>query len=107
MLPIAFVSSSHHRSTLKVMVLLFQMMTLLSRCACTALESTLQKVSSLRMRLMFGAAITVLLFMLALFPALQQIFIGALEDAIEQRLAADASSLISAARIAKIGRAHV
>lgn len=61
----------------------------------------ISKVSSLRMRLMFGAAITVLLFMLALFPALQQIFIGALEDAIEQRLAADASSLISAARIAK------
>lgn len=59
------------------------------------------KASSLRMRLMFGAAVTVSVFMLALFPALQQVFTAALEESIEQRLAADASALISAAGIAK------
>ncbi len=59
------------------------------------------KVSSLRVRLMLGAAVTVLLFILALFPALQQVFTSALEESIEQRLAADASALISAARISK------
>lgn len=59
------------------------------------------RVSSLRMRLMVGAAVTVSLFMLALFPALQQVFTSALEESIEQRLAADASALISAARITK------
>lgn len=37
--------------------------------------------------------------MLALFPALQQVFTAALQESIEQRLAADASALISAARI--------
>ena len=58
-----------------------------------------KKVTSLRMRLMLGAAVTVSLFMLALFPALQQVFTQSLEQAIEQRLAADASALISAARI--------
>ncbi len=57
------------------------------------------QASSLRMRLMLGAAVTVSLFMLALFPALQQIFTAALQESIEQRLAADASALISAARI--------
>lgn len=59
------------------------------------------KALSLRMRLMLGAAVTVSLFMLALFPALQQVFTAALEESIEQRLAADASALISAARITK------
>ena len=59
------------------------------------------KASSLRMRLMFGAAFTVSLFMLALFPALQQVFTSALEQSIEQRLAADASALISAASVSK------
>lgn len=58
-----------------------------------------KKVTSLRMRLMLGAAVTVSLFMLALSPALQQVFTQSLEQAIEQRLAADASALISAARI--------
>lgn len=58
-----------------------------------------KKVTSLRMRLMLGAAVTVSLFMLALLPALQQVFTQSLEQAIEQRLAADASALISAARI--------
>lgn len=57
--------------------------------------------SSLRMRLMLGAAVTVLLFILMLFPALQQVFTSALEASIEQRLAADASALISAARVSK------
>jgi two-component system sensor histidine kinase PhoQ len=50
---------------------------------------------------MLGAVVTVLLFMLALFPALQKVFTLALEESIEQRLAADASALISAARISK------
>src|SRR5690554_5430037 len=59
------------------------------------------KTSSLRVRLMLGAALTVLMFILALFPALQQVFTSALEESIEQRLAADASALISAARITK------
>ena len=59
------------------------------------------KTSSLRVRLMLGAAVTVLMFILALFPALQQVFTSALEESIEQRLAADASALISAARITK------
>ena len=59
------------------------------------------KVSSLRVRLMLGAAVTVLVFMLALFPALQQVFTSALEKSIAQRLASDASALISAARISK------
>lgn len=59
------------------------------------------KVSSLRVRLMLGAAVTVSVFMLALFPALQQVFTSALEESIEQRLAADASALISAARISQ------
>ena len=57
------------------------------------------RISSLRMRLMLGAVVTVSLFMLALFPALQQVFTVSLEESIEQRLAADASALISAARI--------
>ena len=56
------------------------------------------KASSLQVRLMLGAAVTVSVFMLALFPALQQVFTSALEESIEQRLAADAS---------EIGRAHV
>ncbi len=59
------------------------------------------KASSLRVRLMLGAAGTVLVFILALFPALQQVFTLALEESIEQRLAADASALISAARISQ------
>lgn len=57
------------------------------------------KASSLQVRLMLGAAVTVSVFMLALFPALQQVFTSALEESIEQRLAADASALISAVRI--------
>lgn len=54
---------------------------------------------SLRTRLMLGAAVLVFVFLLGLYPALQQIFTRALEQAVEQRLAADASALISAAQV--------
>lgn len=55
--------------------------------------------SSLRIRLMLGAAGVAVLFMLALLPALRGAFVIALEQSIEQRLAADASALIAAARV--------
>lgn len=54
---------------------------------------------SLRTHLMLGAGGMAVVFLLGLYPALQQIFTGALEQAIEQRLAADASALVSAARV--------
>lgn len=54
---------------------------------------------SLRLRLMLGAAALAVLFMLALLPVLQRAFVFALEQSIEKRLASDASTLISAARI--------
>ena len=54
---------------------------------------------SLRVRLMIGAATLAILFMLALLPALQRAFSIALEDAIQQRLAADIATLVSSARI--------
>ncbi|MFZ5958514.1 ATP-binding protein [Pseudomonas knackmussii] len=54
---------------------------------------------SLRVRLMIGAATLAILFMLALLPALQRAFSIALEDAIQQRLAADVATLVSSARI--------
>jgi len=54
--------------------------------------------SSLRLRLMFGSAVLAVLFMLALLPALRSAFLIALEQSMENRLAADASTLISAAR---------
>lgn len=54
---------------------------------------------SLRLRLMLGAATLAVLFIIALQQALQQAFSLALEDTIEQRLAADVSTLISAARV--------
>ncbi|MDG9925313.1 MULTISPECIES: ATP-binding protein [unclassified Pseudomonas] len=56
-------------------------------------------IRSLRSRLMLGAAALAVLFMLALLPLLQGAFRNALENVIEQRLAADAATLISAARI--------
>ncbi|CAD5109343.1 ATP-binding protein [Zestomonas carbonaria] len=56
-------------------------------------------IRSLRIRLMIGAAILAVLFMSALLPALQRAFGIALENAIQQRLAADVATLISAARI--------
>lgn len=54
---------------------------------------------SLRVRLMIGAAPLAFLFMLALLPALQRAFSIALENAIQQRLAADIATLVSSARI--------
>lgn len=54
---------------------------------------------SLRLRLMLGAAGLAVLFMLALLPVLSKAFDTAMEQAIEKRLAADASALIAAARI--------
>ncbi|WP_082073328.1 ATP-binding protein [Pseudomonas sp. LFM046] len=55
--------------------------------------------ASLRVRLMLGAAVMAVLFMLALLPALRGAFVIALEQSIQQRLAADASALIAAARV--------
>lgn len=54
---------------------------------------------SLRSRLVLSAAGVTLLFVLALVPALQKAFDHTLEEAIQQRLAADASTLISAATV--------
>jgi len=54
---------------------------------------------SLRLRLMLGAAGLAVLFMLALLPALQGAFSLTFERVIEQRLAADASTLITAAHV--------
>lgn len=63
------------------------------------MRQRVQKSYSLRNRLMLGAAVTVVVFLLGLFPALQQVFTRALEQTVEQRLAADASALVAAARI--------
>ena len=54
---------------------------------------------SLRLRLMLGAAGLAVLFMLALLPVLQAAFSLAFERVIEERLAADANTLITASRI--------
>ncbi|MFF7707767.1 ATP-binding protein [Pseudomonas sp. NPDC007930] len=54
---------------------------------------------SLRLRLMLGAAILSVLFMAGLLPALQSAVSLALKEAIEQRLASDVTTLISAARV--------
>ncbi|MGV8917482.1 MAG: ATP-binding protein [Pseudomonas sp.] len=56
-------------------------------------------IRSLRVRLMLAAATLAVIFMLALLPALQGAYSLALEDAIEQRLASDVTTLISAARV--------
>ena len=56
-------------------------------------------IRSLRIRLMLAAAILAVIFMIALLPALQGAYSLALEDAIEQRLASDVTTLISAARV--------
>lgn len=63
------------------------------------MDQPVKKSYSLRNRLMLGAAVTVVVFLLGLFPALQQVFTRALEQTVEQRLAADASALVAAARI--------
>ncbi|MFG3502148.1 ATP-binding protein [Pseudomonas sp. NPDC047963] len=54
---------------------------------------------SLRLRLMLGATCLTVLFMLALLPVLQTAFSLAFERVIEERLAADANTLITASRI--------
>src|SRR5471032_2808258 len=56
-------------------------------------------IRSLRVRLTLAAVTLAVLFMLALLPALQGAYSIALEDAIEQRLASDVTTLISAARV--------
>ncbi len=56
-------------------------------------------IRSLRVRLMLAATILAILFMLALLPAMQGAFSLALQDSIEQRLASDVTTLISAARV--------
>jgi len=54
---------------------------------------------SLRLRLMLGATLLAVLFMLALLPVLQAAFSLAFERVIEERLAADANTLITASRL--------
>lgn len=56
-------------------------------------------IRSLRLRLMLGAATLAVIFMLLMLPALQSAFSLALRGAIEQRLAADVTTMISAARV--------
>ncbi len=56
-------------------------------------------IRSLRLRFMLGATVLAVLFMLILLPLLQSAFHLAQEDVIEQRLAADAAALISAAEL--------
>ena len=56
-------------------------------------------IRSLRWRLMLAATVLAMLFMLGLLPALQKAFSLALQESIEQRLASDVTTLISAARV--------
>lgn len=56
-------------------------------------------IRSLRVRLMLAATILAVIFTLALLPALQGAYSLALQNAIEQRLASDVTTLISAARV--------
>ena len=56
-------------------------------------------IRSLRSRLVFSAAGFAMLFMLALLPVLQNVFDQTMEEIIQQRLAADASTLVSAASV--------
>lgn len=56
-------------------------------------------IGSLRSRLVFSAACFAALFILALLPALQSVFDATLEQVVQQRLAADASTLIGAASV--------
>ncbi|HJE27799.1 MAG TPA: histidine kinase, partial [Pseudomonas nitrititolerans] len=62
------------------------------------MRSGLNGGMSLRLRLTLGAAGLAILFMLALVPVLQAAFSLAFERVITQRLAADANTLITAAR---------
>jgi two-component system sensor histidine kinase PhoQ len=56
-------------------------------------------IRSLRLRLMLAAAFLAVIFALMLIPALQGAFSLALRGSIEQRLASDVTTLVSAARI--------
>jgi two-component system sensor histidine kinase PhoQ len=56
-------------------------------------------IRSLHLRLLIGAATLAVIFMLLTLPALQGAFGLALRGAIEQRLASDVTTLISAARV--------
>ncbi|XVN18957.1 ATP-binding protein [Pseudomonas corrugata] len=56
-------------------------------------------IRSLRLRLMLAATTLAVLFMLALLPAMQGAFSLALQESIQQRLASDVTTLISAARV--------
>jgi Signal transduction histidine kinase len=56
-------------------------------------------IRSLRLRLMLGAVTLAIIFMLLMLPALQSGFSLALRGAIEQRLASDVTTMISAARV--------
>ncbi|WP_426140690.1 ATP-binding protein [Pseudomonas sp. DWP3-1-2] len=56
-------------------------------------------IRSLHLRLLIGAAILAVTFMLLMLPALQSAFSLALRSSIEQRLASDVTTLISAARV--------
>lgn len=56
-------------------------------------------IRSLRSRLVYSAAGFAMLFVAALLPALQNIFDQTMEQIIQQRLAADASTLIGAATV--------
>lgn len=56
-------------------------------------------IRSLRLRLMLGAVTLAVIFMLLMLPALQSGFSLALRGAIEQRLASDVTTMISAARV--------
>lgn len=74
----------------------------MSRCwgRCLVLARAARNGSmSLRLRLMLGATGLAVLFMLALLPVLQAAFSLAFERVIEERLAADANTLITASRI--------
>src|SRR5690554_5526086 len=61
---------------------------------------------SLRTRLVLSAAGFAVLFMLALLPILQRVFDQTMEQIIQQRLAADASTLVSAASVVD-GQLHM
>ena len=56
-------------------------------------------IRSLHLRLLIGAAALAVVFMLLMLPALQGAFSLALRGSIEQRLASDVTTLISAARV--------
>lgn len=56
-------------------------------------------IRSLRLRLMLAGALLAVLFMLGLLPALQGAFSLALRESVEERLATEVTTLISAARL--------